>query len=100
MFTSLRLFNYRVWFFGALVANIGTWMQRVAQGWLLLAVLPEGSAVHVGIVTGLQFLPVIFLSPLAGLIADRGDRRQMHITTHAGMGSLGLYRAALELRGP
>ena len=99
MFTSLRLFNYRVWFFGALVANIGTWMQRVAQDWLVLAVLPEGSAVHVGIVTGLQFLPVIFLSPLAGLIADRVDRRKMLITTQAGMGLLALALGALVLLG-
>lgn len=99
MFTSLRLFNYRVWFIGALVANIGTWMQRVAQDWLVLAVLPEGSAVHVGIVTGLQFLPVIFLSPLAGLIADRVDRRKMLITTQAGMGLLALALGLLVLLG-
>ncbi len=99
IFSSLRLFNYRIWFFGALVANVGTWMQRVAQDWLVLAVLPEGSAVHVGIVTGLQFLPVIFISPLAGLIADRVDRRKMLITTQAAMGLLALGLGALVLLG-
>lgn len=99
IFASLSLFNYRVWFFGALVANIGTWMQRVAQDWLVLAVLPDGSAIHVGVVTGLQFLPVVFLSPFAGLIADRIDRRKMVIATQAAMGLLAFGLGALVLLG-
>lgn len=99
MFASLRLFNYRVWFFGALIANVGTWMQRFAQDWLVLAVLPEGSAIHVGVVTGLQFLPVVFLSPWAGLIADRMDRRTMLIITQALLGALALGLGLLVLLG-
>lgn len=99
IFASLRLFNYRVWFIGALVANIGTWMQRVAQDWLVLAVLPEGSAIHVGVVTGLQFLPIVLISPWAGLIADRVDRRKMLIVTQSAMGMLALALGALVLLG-
>lgn len=99
IFASLRLYNYRIWFIGALVANVGTWMQRVAQDWLVLAVLPEGSAIHVGIVTGLQFLPIVFISPFAGLIADRVDRRKMLMMTQAAMGVLALALGALVLLG-
>ncbi|MGC0249452.1 MFS transporter [Pseudactinotalea sp. Z1748] len=99
IFASLRLYNYRIWFIGALVANVGTWMQRVAQDWLVLAVLPEGSAIHVGIVTGLQFLPIVFISPFAGLIADRVDRRRMLMMTQAAMGVLALALGALVLLG-
>lgn len=99
MFSSLRLYNYRIWFIGALVANVGTWMQRVAQDWLVLAVLPEGSAVHVGIVTGLQFLPVVFISPFAGLIADRVDRRKMLMMTQAVLGALALGLGLLVMSG-
>ena len=47
-FASLRFYNYRVWFLAALVANTGTWMQRVAQDWLVLAVLTHDSAFAVG----------------------------------------------------
>ncbi len=99
MFASLSLLNYRIWFAGALVANVGTWMQRVAQDWLVLAVLPDGSAIHVGIVIGLQFLPVVFLSPWAGLLADRMDRRKILITTQAALGVLALGLGLLVLLG-
>ncbi|GAA4288118.1 MFS transporter [Georgenia daeguensis] len=96
-FYSLRYFNYRLWFVGALVANIGTWMQRVAQDWLVLAILPNGSGVDVGIVTGLQFLPMLLLSPYAGLLADRLNRRKMLIATQGSMGVLAAALGALVL---
>lgn len=96
-FYSLRYFNYRLWFVGALVANIGTWMQRVAQDWLVLAILPEGSGLAVGIVTGLQFLPMLVLSPYAGLLADRLDRRKMLIATQGSMGVLAAGLGVLVL---
>ena len=76
-FTSLKFFNYRLWFVGALVANIGTWMQRVAQDWLVLTVLSDDSGVAVGITTALQFLPVLVLSAYAGVLADRLPRRAL-----------------------
>lgn len=93
-FYSLRYFNYRLWFVGALVANIGTWMQRVAQDWLVLTDLSDNSGLAVGIVTGLQFLPMLLLSPYAGLLADRLPRRKMLIFTQ---GSMGVLAAGLGL---
>ena len=69
-FRSLRGFNYRVWASGAIVSNVGTWMQRVAQDWLVLTVLTQNNATAVGIVTALQFGPQLFLLPATGW-ADR-----------------------------
>jgi len=62
-FRSLRYPNYRLYFTGALVSNVGTWMSRVAQDWLVLTVLTPGSSLALGIVTGLQFLPMLLLAP-------------------------------------
>ena len=98
-FASLRYPNYRLWFAGALVANIGTWMQRVAQDWLVLTVLTDESGVAVGITTALQFLPVLFLSAWAGLLADRLDRRKLLIATQVAQGVLAAGLGALVLSG-
>jgi len=98
-FASLRYFNYRVWFSAALVANIGTWMQRVAQDWVVLTVLSDSSGLAVGIVTALQFLPALLLSPIAGLTADRVDRRRLLMVTQGSMGVLALGLGALVLSG-
>src|SRR5665647_3098975 len=65
-FHSFRYVNYRLWFTGAFVANIGTWMQRVSQDWLVLTVLSNDSGIAVGITTALQFVPALFLSAWAG----------------------------------
>ncbi|MFC7404652.1 MFS transporter [Georgenia alba] len=96
-FYSLRYFNYRLWFVGALVANIGTWMQRVAQDWLVLTQLTDDSGFAVGVVTGLQFLPILLLSPYAGLLADRLPRRKLLVFTQGGMGILAAGLGALVL---
>lgn len=98
-FASLKYFNYRIWFGAALVANIGTWMQRVAQSWLVLTVLTDNSGTAVGIVTGLQFLPVLFFSAWAGVIADRMDRRKLLMATQAMLGVLAFAFGALTLTG-
>lgn len=98
-FASLRFFNYRLWFAGALVANIGTWMQRVAQDWLVLTVLSDDSGLAVGIVTGLQFVPMLLLSPIAGLLADRLPRRQLLIATQSMLGVLAAGLGILVLSG-
>ncbi|MDK6274800.1 MFS transporter, partial [Pseudoglutamicibacter cumminsii] len=74
MFASLQIKNYRWWFFGGLVSNIGTWMQRIAQDWLVLTQLTDNSGTAVGVVMGLQFLPILFLSAYAGVMADRYPR--------------------------
>ena len=70
-FRSLENHNYRIWFAAALVSNIGTWMGRVAQDWVVLTEVTDRSAAALGIVTGLQFLPFLLLFPIAGTIADR-----------------------------
>lgn len=98
-FDSLRFFNYRLWFAGALVANVGTWMQRVAQDWLVLTVLTDESGVAVGVTTALQFAPVLVLSAYAGVLADRVDRRKLLIATQAGQGVLAAGLGALVLVG-
>jgi MFS family permease len=98
-FTSLRFRNYRLWFAGALVANVGTWMQRVAQDWLVLTELSDDSGVAVGIVTGLQFAPALVISPWAGLLADRVDRRKLLMVTQGSMGVLAAGLGALVMSG-
>ncbi len=87
-FASLKFWNYRLWFAGALVANVGTWMQRVAQDWLVLTKLSDDSGLAVGIVTALQFIPMLLLSPVAGLLADRLPRRKLLMFTQSSMGVL------------
>ena len=80
-FESLSFHNYRIWFVAALVANTGTWMQRVAQDWLVLRILTDDSASATGITTALQFLPVLLLSAHAGVVADRVDQRRFLMLT-------------------
>ncbi len=98
-FASLKFFNYRLWFAGALVANVGTWMQRIAQDWLVLAVLSDDSGLAIGIVTGLQFVPMLLLSPYAGLLADRLPRRKLLIATQSALGVLAAALGVLVLSG-
>ena len=98
-FSSLRYHNYRLWFGGALVANVGTWMQRVAQDWLVLTELTHQSGVAVGVTTALQFGPTLLLSAWAGLLADRVDRRKLLVVTQATMGLLALVLGVLVLSG-
>lgn len=74
-FSSLHVHNYRIYAAGAFVSNIGTWMGRVAQDWLVLTELTDHSASALGIVTGLQFLPFLVMAPWAGMIADRFPKR-------------------------
>ena len=76
MFSALVEPNYRTYLAGSFVSNIGTWMQRVAQDWLVLE-LSGGSGIAVGITTGLQFLPMLLLSPYGGLIADRFNKQRI-----------------------
>ena len=91
-FAALRVRNYRLYASGSLVSNVGTWMQRVAQDWLVLAL--TGSAGALGITTGLQFLPLLLFSPIAGVLADRYPKRQVLAVTQLALaataGALGL----------
>ena len=98
-FRSLRGRNYRLWAGGALVSNIGTWMQRTAQDWVVLTVLSPHSATAVGVVMALQFGPQMLLLPITGLAADRLDRRKLLCCTQAIMGLLALGLGLLMLSG-
>lgn len=98
-FASLRYVNYRLWFAGALVANIGTWMQRVAQDWLVLTDLSDDSGLAVGITTALQFAPTLLLSAWAGVLADRVNRRKLLMVTQGAQGVLAFGLGALVLSG-
>jgi MFS family permease len=82
-FRSLSVRNYRLFFIGQLVSNTGTWMQSVAQAWLVLRL--TGSGVDLGIVVALQFLPVLLLGVWGGVIADRVDKRRALLVTQASM---------------
>ncbi|GAA1048911.1 MFS transporter [Arthrobacter russicus] len=95
MFSAMKVFNYRLWVTGALVSNIGTWMQRVAQDWLVLTVLTDHSGTAVGITTGLQFLPILILGPWAGLLGDRYSKRKILLITQTAMGSCALILGLL-----
>ena len=96
-FRALRNHNYRLYVAGTLVSNTGTWMQRVAQDWLVLTLGGGGTAL--GITTGLQFLPVLLLSPYAGVIADRFPKRRLLQLTQAAMGVASLLLGLLAVSG-
>lgn len=95
-FASLRVPNYRRYFTGMAVSNTGSWMQRVAQDWLVLQ-LSGGSAVTLGITTALQFGPIVLLTSLGGVLADRYDKRKLLVLTNAAMGLLALVLGTLVL---
>jgi MFS family permease len=98
-FRSLRSFNYRVWAGGALVSNVGTWMQRTAQDWLVLTQLTHHNATAVGFVMALQYGPHLLLLPLTGFAADHFDRRRILMTTQAALGTLALGLGILTVAG-
>jgi MFS family permease len=97
-FRSLRNPNYRRYVAGSVVSNTGTWMQRVAQDWLVLS-LPGNGGAALGITTGLQFLPVLLLSPYAGVIADRFPKRRLLQVTQAMMAVSALALGLIAVLG-
>jgi MFS family permease len=82
-FAALSVRNYRLFATGAIVSNSGTWMQRVAQDWLVLQLTHSGVAL--GVTTGLQFLPFLLFTPFAGLMADRYPKRRVLQLTQASL---------------
>ena len=98
-FRSLNSFNYRMWATGALVSNVGTWMQRTAQDWIVLTQLTHHNATSVGVVMALQFGPQVLLLPLTGFAADHLDRRKLLFVTQASMGVLALGLGILTVAG-
>ncbi|WP_022891054.1 MFS transporter [Agromyces subbeticus] len=99
MFRSLVHRNYRIWFIGALVSNIGAWMQATAQNWVVLTELTDNDAFAVGITMALQFAPQLLLVPITGLIADRFDRRKILMVTQTALMLLGLGLGLLLILG-
>lgn len=97
IFSSLRVPNYRLYFIGQLVSLSGTWMQGVAQAWLVLDLTGSGTAL--GLVSSLQFLPVLLLGPHGGVIADRFDKRRLLFVTQAASGALALVLGVLVAAG-
>jgi MFS family permease len=94
----LRNPNYRLYAAGSVVSNVGTWLQRVAQDWLVLQ-LTGNSGTAIGITTGLQFLPFLLLSPVAGLVADRIPKRRLLQLTNLGMAVPALVLGLLAVTG-
>ncbi|MER7683586.1 MFS transporter [Streptomyces sp. NPDC097610] len=97
MFSSLRIRNYRLFFLGQVVSNTGTWMQRIAQDWLVLSL--TGSSAAVGITTALQFLPMLLFGLYGGVLVDRLPKRPTLLATQTAMGVTGLALAFLTLSG-
>jgi MFS family permease len=97
-FRSLHNPNYRLYAAGSVVSNTGTWMQRVAQDWLVL-LLATNSAAALGTITGLQFLPFLLLSPVAGLVADRMPKRRLLQITNVGMAVPAIVLGLLAITG-
>jgi MFS family permease len=98
-FRSLAIYNYRLWACGAVVSNVGTWMQRVAQDWLVLTQLTHNSASAVGVVMALQFGPQMLMLPFSGFAADFFDRRKLLMATQAAMGLCALALGVLTVTG-
>ena len=98
-FRSLRNVNYRIWAGGAFVSNIGTWVQRTAQDWLVLTELTHHDATAVGLVMALQFGPQMLLLPWTGFAADHFNQRRLLMITQATMGILALALGALTVTG-
>ncbi|MDR3614018.1 MAG: MFS transporter [Candidatus Obscuribacterales bacterium] len=98
-FRSLNGYNYRVWASGAIVSNIGTWMQRTAQDWIVLTQLTHNNATAVGIVMALQFGPQVAFLPVTGWAADHFDKRKLLVATQAAMGALALGLGLLTVSG-
>ncbi|MGA9871399.1 MAG: MFS transporter [Rhodococcus sp. (in: high G+C Gram-positive bacteria)] len=96
MFAALRTRNYRLWASGQIVSLVGTWMQRVAQDWLVLT-LSGGNGLAVGVVMALQFGPTLFLSVYGGVLADRYDKRTLLMITQVFAAVCGLVLGLLDV---
>lgn len=98
-FTSFKYHNYRIWWISNIFASTATWMQRVAQDWVVLMVLTDQSGFAVGVVTALQFLPQLLLSIPAGMVADRFNRRRIIQICQCVVALCGLLTGILLLTG-
>ncbi len=97
MFRSLRIRNYRLYFIGQAISLCGTWMQTIGQDWLVLKL--TGSGTQLGIVSAFQFLPILLLAPLGGVLTDRLNKRTVLYFTQSLAGLLALALGAIVLAG-
>jgi MFS family permease len=98
IFRSLSIRNYRIFAAAQVVSLTGTWMQRVAQDWLVLH-LSGGSGTALGITTALQFLPMLLFGLHGGVLADRYDKRRLLLAAQAGMAVAALALGLLDVTG-
>lgn len=96
-FAALAIPNYRRYYAGQAVSLVGTWMQTIAQGWLLLTLTGSGTAL--GLLVAVQMTPILLLGPYGGVIADRVDKRRLLLAVQAGMGTLALILGVLTATG-
>ncbi len=96
-FRSLRYRNARLFFLGLLLSNIGTWVQFTAVA--ILVDRLTGRTTAIGVLTALQFLPMLFLGAYGGAIADQRDRRTMAILTQGGLAVQAIALAVFDLTG-
>ncbi len=99
MFRSFRNVNYRTWFLGGVISNIGGWMQATAQDWVVLTELTDNDATAMGVTMALQFGPPLVLVSMTGWVADRFDRRKVLLCTQTALMLLALGVATLLLTG-
>jgi MFS family permease len=99
MFRSFSVFNYRVWFIGAFVSNIGAWMQATAQNWVVLTELTDNDAAAMGVTMALQFAPPLLLVGVTGWVADRFDRRRLLMVTQGLLFLLAIGLGVMILTG-
>jgi MFS family permease len=96
-FAALAIPNYRRYFAGQAVSLVGTWMQTIAMGWLLLTL--TGSGAQLGALIAVQTLPVLVLGPYGGVVADRVDKRRLMILVQTGLGTVALALGLLVASG-
>lgn len=99
MFASLKVPNYRRYFFGILTSNTGSWMGRTAHSWLVLMVLTQQDAIALGTVTTLMFLPSLLFSTVGGSLADRFSKRGLMVVTQSTMACNTLVLGLLVVTG-
>lgn len=96
-FAAMRFRNYRLYFFSQIISFSGTWMQALAQAWLVLELTGSGTAL--GTVMAMQFLPTLLLGPYGGMIADRFDKRKLIMCTQSLAGLLAFTLGFVTLTG-
>jgi len=97
MFRSLRLVNYRIWWVGALISNVGQWMESTALSWVVLTRLTDDDAAAMGVALALQFGPPLFLFSITGWVADRFDRRRILFVTQSALAIISTLVGVLVL---